>query len=481
MTDVNSRARTTLVSSNALPPDSEQRSGLILLLITIAGGLLRFLYLGSKSFWTDEGASFVIAHQDWAGFWHTIFTHEANAGLYYLVLHFWLHLGNSEFVIRLSSVLAGLATLPAVYLLGERLFDRRTGLLAAALLAIHPSHLAYSQEARGYSFLVLFASLSTYFFVRGVERSSPHFWLGYSVCTVLAVYCHSFALLLIAAQLTSVVFLPGRAIPWRGLLVSLAAIALFAGPLLLLIARQNQGQWAWLPRFSLREFSHLMTFLTGNGVRFFLYLLFWIAAVAAWLRKSRLHCSAESWREALPIAWLVIPVVIVSIASLLRPILAPRFLIFCLPAGVLLAARGFFVTRYRKLALVALALLMAFFLASLRSYYRTPKEDWRGATQFVLSAAKPGEPVVVWDSPAFAYYRVRMGGGSKLDFKSPADWLQGSPEWSLKPRVWLVLYEHDSWRDPGKAILESMRKKCGNEQKRVFGRDIWVLRCEAFL
>lgn len=462
-----------VMSMSSSPQSPVLRRRLMLFLITALGAAVRLLYLGDKSFWTDEGASFVIVHQNWESFWHTIFAHEANASLYYLILHFWLRLGNSEFVIRLLSVVAGVATLPIVYLIGEQIYERRVGLLAAALLVVHPAHVAYSQEARGYSFVVLFASLSGYFFVRAIETPAGNWLWWYSVTTVLAIYCHSFALLVVAAQLTSLAFLPFREIPWRGLLFSLAAVALFTAPLLLLIGSQNQGQWAWLPKFSLREFSHLMTFLTGNGVRFFFYLLFWIAALAVWIQELRSGRSVESWREGLLLSWLIVPIFVVTIASLMRPILAPRFLLFCVPAVVLVAARGFFAAPNRKLAIAGMVLLMAFSAASLRTYYRTPKEDWRGAAQFVFSSVKPGEPIVLWESPAFDYYRARLRGGASLDFRSPEDWLKSAPKSS--PRVWLVLYEHDTWTDTAKTVMASMRKQYGGEQKRVFGRDIWVL------
>jgi hypothetical protein len=183
-----------------------------------------------------------------------------------------------------------------------------------------------------------------------------------------------------------------------------------------------------------------------------------------------------NWRQGLVLAWLIVPVAVVVTGSLLRPVLAPRFLIFSLPAVVLLAGRGFFMAHYRRAAAVALVLLLVLSLSSLRTYYRTPKEDWRGATQFVLSAARPGESIVLWDSPAFAYYRVRLRDGSNLDVQSPTAILAKLPELSSHRWVWLVLYEHDSWTDPGAAILASMRNQFPAEDKRVFGHDIWVLR-----
>ena len=46
---------------------------------------------------------------------------------------------------------------------------RRAGILAAALVAVNPMLLWYSQEARGYSLLVLFSALAALYFVRALE------------------------------------------------------------------------------------------------------------------------------------------------------------------------------------------------------------------------------------------------------------------------------------------------------------------------
>src|SRR5207237_10048583 len=79
---------------------------------------------------------------------------------YYAILHLWMRLGDSEFVVRALSALMGIATIPTLYALGTRLFGRRTGLIASTLLALNAFHIQWSQEARAYSLTVLLVSLS---------------------------------------------------------------------------------------------------------------------------------------------------------------------------------------------------------------------------------------------------------------------------------------------------------------------------------
>lgn len=55
--------------------------------------------------------------------------------------------GNDLFGLRMVSVLLGTGMIPAIYILGSRLFDRRVGLIAAILLAGFPPHIHFSRLA----------------------------------------------------------------------------------------------------------------------------------------------------------------------------------------------------------------------------------------------------------------------------------------------------------------------------------------------
>ena len=136
---------------------SSSRVALILGVVTLVGAGLRFRALGAHSLWIDEGASVLFATMPWRLFLHTLWAYQGNMTLYYFLLREWIHLGDSEFMVRSLSVLFSVLTIPAMYGLGKGLFDRATGLTAAALLSVHSFHILWSQQARSYS-LLLFSS-----------------------------------------------------------------------------------------------------------------------------------------------------------------------------------------------------------------------------------------------------------------------------------------------------------------------------------
>ena len=116
---------------------------LLLVAISALALTLRLLHLGAKSFWFDEIASVSISQGSWGTFLTRLWSYEGNMAFYYCVLRLWLHGTGSEFGIRLLSVIAAVATIPAIYLLTKGLVDTRAALLAALFLSVHASHIEY--------------------------------------------------------------------------------------------------------------------------------------------------------------------------------------------------------------------------------------------------------------------------------------------------------------------------------------------------
>ncbi len=110
--------------------------------------LLRLLFLGAKSLDEDEIFSVLLAHLHLPAFWLVITHHEGNMALYYAVLRFWIHLGQTEFVIRSLSVIPGLGTVLAVYWLGTRAFGAEVGSLGA-LSSFSPPTVSHGFAKRG--------------------------------------------------------------------------------------------------------------------------------------------------------------------------------------------------------------------------------------------------------------------------------------------------------------------------------------------
>ena len=129
--------------------------------LTLVAAALRFATLGVQSYHHDEvvTASRILR----ADFWHAMDAvgfSESAPPLYYALAWVWTQVtGTGEYGLRSLSALAGVATVPVAYLFGAALRDRRAGIAAAALVAVNPMLLWYSQEARAYSLLVLFCAV----------------------------------------------------------------------------------------------------------------------------------------------------------------------------------------------------------------------------------------------------------------------------------------------------------------------------------
>ena len=97
----------------------------------------------------------------------------------------------SELAVRLPSLVAGVFTLVGVALLGAQVGRQWTGLGAAALLALHPWHVRYAVEARGYSLMLLGMVAAVLALLHALRRDKVAAWLGFALAQ--AVFLLSFA------------------------------------------------------------------------------------------------------------------------------------------------------------------------------------------------------------------------------------------------------------------------------------------------
>ncbi len=418
--------------------------------VTGLAAALRLLHLGAKSFWLDEGSTFVIVHRDWASFWHLLWSHEGNMAFYYVLMRLWLRLGASEFAIRSFSALAGIVTVPLIYLLGKRLFDSRVGLVSALLLAVQTAHVEYSQEARGYSLAVLLCTLSFLFLHDALMRRSGASWALYVAASVLAVYTQFLAALIILAEAVSLLACPREKIRWRHVATAAAAIVLFCVPAVIFVSTNDVGQLAWVPPLSFRQVHHAVTLLTGNGLILVLYAPFLLFGVLSAIRPASTPQSMTSrWNSALVLTWFLVPIMLLLVLSLVKPLFAPRFLLMCVPAAVLLTAFGLSKVRPVWVNVPIIAAILVTSAASLSTYYSKPKEDWRGVTKYVLSSARPDDALVLCDSAAFDYYRYRLQDSNKLPAEfPPASLIDGGANVVGYGRMWIVSFDWRLKRDP---------------------------------
>ncbi len=83
----------------------------------------------------------------------------------------------SHLALKVGTTFFGLLAVPATYLLGCELYNRRVGLVAAALLALSPWHIAIGRVGLRFPFSVTFSTITLYFLLRAYRRSARTDWL----------------------------------------------------------------------------------------------------------------------------------------------------------------------------------------------------------------------------------------------------------------------------------------------------------------
>ena len=432
--------------------DSPVAHSLPLAGLVILGASLRLIALGQKSFWLDEIASVAISRRPWPVLWHFLWHDEGNMALYYVLLKPWLQLGYSEITVRLFSVLAGIASIALIYILAAHLFGRSTGLLSAALLAISACAIAVSQEARAYSWLVLFVLLSTYLFVHLLETPNRSRALAYAVVAGISCYFHYFGVLVPAAHAVSIAALPSSRRPYRLLVLAWAIIAVIAAPILWLMHAQDAGHLTWVQSPSWLELYHLGVFLAADGGKAVGAVLLALQLILAgffvkeardlWRRPQD---DLLRWRYALILSLLVTPIVITLLVSIIRPAFYHRFLIIVLPAWLIMIAISLLRIPARAWRIAATAVICGLSLVTTVLLYRRPSEDWRGAVTYLAANSRPDDRVLYYQSVGeFAGESYRDG----LQPNGPRPQAIGinaaNPDWQSSldraARVWLVLY-----------------------------------------
>jgi mannosyltransferase len=455
-----------------------------LTLSATAAAALRFSFLVRKPFWFDECFSVEVARLGWADFWRLMWRREANMSLYYLLLRGWLHLGSSPFFIRSLSVIISLVTLPAIFWLALQLFDRRTGLLAVALMSFNAFHVRYAQEARSYSLLVLLAILSSGFFVAALREPSRRNRVGYVLASVLAVYAHLYALLLLTAQWLSV---RGKKEPAssRPLRRTWIWIGSASSPLIVFAAKTGAGPIRWIQRPGFHDVLHFMEQMAGNDgfVLLGLYAAACLAAIVTYERKTgpfRTEDKSNGWSVRFLLIWLFFPVALILLLSLARPLFLGRYFIFCLPALVILAAAGLAKVRPAWLLGVGLGVMLLLSLQGAFSYYDhdfdLERDGSEAAASYILDHAQPGDAILFHIAEARVPYeffkslraKASLAGspvGPEIIYPWHGDHLHyrdfsGNPSSPFVhsipdrySRVWVVLMSNEAYGHPDPTTL----------------------------
>lgn len=440
---------------------------LILAAILAAGFLLRLYRLDHQSVWSDEAVSITVSAKPLASLTGLLIQRDRQPPLHSYLLHFvFAAFGYGALQARALSLVLGALSIVALYLLARRLFDARTGLISALLLTVSQLGVAYSQEARPYSLLLLLSILAAYLFASALRLRNRLWWCAFVACAVLLMYTHYYAaFILIALCLAGILCRKRYPIPpawWAwGLVVAALCYTpwLLSGAIQSMLARSggtaHPGQVSSLSVRWYTPIAILNWFNNGKVLGFhasspwWTYLLggflFSVPAVLAIKEPFRSKASREGGRrhtESIVFVCLlcVFPLLSVLAIGLIATFYNIRFTVFVVGFYYVLVARGIAALRPGLLRYGLLVLLSAYSLYALRAMYFVPyKENNRDAVAYVASAYTDSDCVIFWPE--------QRGGG---------------------PSIYWQVYQ---WRHPGIRV----RDLSGIRAERADCRRVWLV------
>jgi mannosyltransferase len=330
---------------------------------------------------------------------------EISPPLYFVFAWATGKVGDPHVWLRMPGLLAGVATIPAVYVLGLRTVGRRAAIVAAALLAFSPFAVFYATEARAYALATLFVVLSTLALLSALDAGGRLRWGLFALAAWAALFTHYTTVFPLAAQAA------WAAWAHRDRLRELALAHAVVGVALL----------PWLPEFL---DDRNAGFQTAIETYWPLTVSFFSRSLAGWLAGNpylglttipgtaalvmlgaglllalaggRAAVAALRRPEAMMVAVIAIatPLAAAAYSLVFASVFVPRSLLAALPA--LCLALGLFLTAGpRPLAATATILVIAgLVVGAARVVAWNPKPPFRDAAGYIDARTAEGDPVL---------------------------------------------------------------------------------------
>ncbi|MFH1459354.1 MAG: glycosyltransferase family 39 protein [Candidatus Omnitrophota bacterium] len=390
-----------------------------ILIISIIALGLRLYRLGSCNFWYDEVYSALISKN---------FLYNWNPPVYFIILHYWIKLfGVSEFALRFPSLVFSVVSIPCLFFLGKKIFNRRVGLYASLVMCLSSFHLWYAQEARPYSLSALLSILSTYFLYRFLTEGKTKLGFIYILFFILGLYSDItyYYLFLLSTQLLAAVIFIRKNIYLKLFLFSCLIFLVFFLRLEHFISKflyVKAGFWVPAPSLKSLIFT-IENFNLGYNVSIWVYwFLDLIILIILTLGFLSLRQKKVEKRNFIFVAILfLLPFALVFwFSKIFFPVYLDRGFIIFSPYYYLLLGLGIDYLGNKRLKEIILSVFLVILLISLASYYRNLmpagnshhigvclKKPYKPALRFIEDNFKSGDIIMHTNSSSqkvFEFY-----------------------------------------------------------------------------
>lgn len=427
-------------------------------LILLLALILRLINI-DQSLWLDEATQAILSSKSLEYIWFQR-GGDFHPPLSYLLTHFWLMGGTSEIWLRLLPLMFGVGTVLGVYKIGEKLINKKFGLLSALIFSIAPFHIYYSQELRMYSMATFFATWSMYFLL---TRQSA--W--YVVNSLSLLFTHYLGFFIIIAQFLYIALTQKSNIKWflKNLCVTLVFWGLWLPQFLVqLRSGVNIDQYlpGWRELLSLSLIKSIpLTFIKFSigRIGFENQIIYGVVAIiTALIIGTVLVWGVKKAKNEsrMLIFWLLVPIILALVISIRVPLFQPFRLLVVLPAFYILIALGiWYLGKWKN---VGLGLIITISLSSLIVFNLNSKfwrEDWRGAISAINQKINDESAMVfAWPIPfpPYDWYGGKKGLGMVSKFPGEEENIKNNIE-KIKDKKDIYLFEYlQALSDPNKNI-----------------------------
>jgi len=320
----------------------------ILLGIMFLSAIMRFYNLGFQSPWLDELSTIQMSDPNLAAArtHELIMTREGFPDLYFFSLKYLsLVFGHTIYTLRFFSAFFGTLSVYVIYLLAQELFSKKTGYIAAILLALNFFHINHSQEARTYAFLVFFVILANYRLIKFIKKADLRNALFLGITTGLISNAHPIGLLnIMAIGLFLMVFIIME--PRKDEKLKLLKFSSIIGfivfivflPVYPLIAHVAKIKVFWIPEPSFETIKQAFFELLGSSdVNLYFYLIgFVVFCLVLIFNKKIENKIANKYILSIAIIWFSVNIGVILAKSYLDvSIILNRYFIGVLPLFII--------------------------------------------------------------------------------------------------------------------------------------------------
>lgn len=426
-------------SETAAPPRREGgRTGTILAAILVGAALLRAFRLGGP-LWFDEIWMLIDSVRPPLATTIRTFASDNNHPLYSVLATISCRLfGESEWALRVPAAAFGVASVAAAFAFARDRFGARTALVAAALVALSFHHVGFSQNARGYTGLLLFTLLSSHYLLRSLETGARRDWVLHGLCLALCVAVHLTGVFTAFGHVAVIAWALWKRPAWLApggvrasllglVLAALAALAAYALLVPQVVAFFTRAK---VPVPGKAEWTDPAWFVTETARSFGLGVGAGLAVLAVVGVLALLGLVAAGRRSPPLLLLLLVPAFVIAAAMLgMGRNLWPRLFFFLEGFALLVAAEGALAIASgvaarlgrpaKALETAVIVLLLAGSAATLPKAYALPKQDFGAAREFVASARRPGDAVITAGMASYVYREYY--GDDFVDVKTPEE------------------------------------------------------------